>query len=298
MAAIPATRCVSRRSGRSSEPGCEVGTHPRDGQGFVCHQAHTLTGLPVLARRKTARNVHCRASKSARVAPKTCRVGPRPVPASWGRLARHRLRTWAHLVVGAVQLGRLSWRVDSGAALKTHLGAVEGALPAPGLMRMMLSDRVWSTSASSNWGTDEVHGLIWAAEVCWPADRRRPDSRRPWQSVASGSADDGTPCRWHASRRVWKLWAIGLPVCGAVEGVSDKIFATSMTPLLAARSRCCLATGLRVPKARPPPAAAPRRLTSAERPSKPYAWAHLHGRAATPGLPGVKATTTTPGSAC
>ena len=68
--------------------------------------------------------------------------------------------------------------------------------------------------------------------------------------------------------------------------------------LLAARSRCCLATGLRVPKARPPPAAAPRRLTSAERPSKPYAWAHLHGRAATPGLPGVKATTTTPGSAC
>ena len=150
------------------------------------------------------------------------------LPASWGRLpaivcAPGPTLSWA------VQLGRLSWRVDSGAALKTHLGAVEGALPAPGLMWMMLPDRVWSTSASSNWGTDEVHGLIWAAEVCWPADRRRPDSRRPWQSVASGSADDGTPCRWHASRRVREAWAHGLPVCGAVEGVSDKIFATSMT---------------------------------------------------------------------
>ena len=44
MAAIPAARCVSRRSGRSSEPGCEAGTHPRDGQGYVCRQAHTLTG--------------------------------------------------------------------------------------------------------------------------------------------------------------------------------------------------------------------------------------------------------------
>ena len=229
MAAIPATRCVSRRSGRSSEPGCEAGTHPRDGQGFVCHQAHTLTGLPVLARRKTARNVHCRASKSARVAPKTCRVGPRPGPHHGDGCPPSSAHLGPTLSL-AVQLGRLSWRVDSGAALKTHLGAVEGALPAPGLMRMMLSDRVWSTSASSNWGTDEVqYGLIWAAEVCWPADRRRPDSRRPWQSVASGSADDGTPCRWHASRRVWKLWAIGLPVCGAVEGVSDKIFATSMT---------------------------------------------------------------------
>jgi hypothetical protein len=94
---------------------------------------------------------------------------------------------------------------------------------------MVLSDRVWSTSASSNWGTDEVHGLIWAAEVCWAADRRRPDSRRPWQSVVSSFADDGITCGWHASRRVWKLWAIGLPVCGAVEGVTDKIFSTSMT---------------------------------------------------------------------
>ena len=59
---------------------------------------------------------------------------------------------------------------------------------------MVLSDRVWSTSASSNWGTDEVHGLIWAAEVCWAADRRRPDSRRPWQSVVPSFADDGITC--------------------------------------------------------------------------------------------------------
>jgi hypothetical protein len=113
--------------------------------------------------------------------------------------------------------------------LATWPVAEEGATPGPRLRRMVLSDRVWSTSASSNWGRDEVHGLIWAAEVCGPADRRRPDSRRPWQSLVSSFADDGITCGWHASRRVWKLWAIGLPVCGAVEGVSDKIFSTSMT---------------------------------------------------------------------
>ena len=66
------------------------------------------------------------------------------LPASWGRLpaivcAPGPTLSWA------VQLGRLSWRVDSGAALKTHLGAVEGATPGPGLMRMMLSKGVWST---------------------------------------------------------------------------------------------------------------------------------------------------------
>ena len=100
---------------------------------------------------------------------------------------------------------------------------------------MVLSDRVWSTSASSNWGTDEVHGLIWAAEVCWPADRRRPDSRRPWQSVASGSADDGTSCGSCAMRvgtasgwawgmpcllphTVWKAWVIGLVLPLPVRG--------------------------------------------------------------------------------
>ena len=46
------------------------------------------------------------------------------LPASWGRLpaivcAPGPTLSWA------VQLGRLSWRVDSGEALKTHLGAVE-----------------------------------------------------------------------------------------------------------------------------------------------------------------------------
>ena len=69
------------------------------------------------------------------------------------------------------------------------------------------------------------------AEVWEGPDGRWPDSRRPWQSVASGSADDVTACGWHASRRVWMAWAIGLPVCGAVEleGVLHKIFSTSMT---------------------------------------------------------------------
>ena len=168
MAAIPATRCVSRRSGRSSEPGCEAGTHPRDGQGFVCHQAHTLTGLPVLARRKTARDVCIAERPSQQERARCSKDMPRraqTLPASWGRLpaivcAPGPTLSWA------VQLGRLSWRVDSGAALKTHLGAVEGATPASGLMRMMLSNRVWSTSASSNRGLVEVHGVIRAAEVC------------------------------------------------------------------------------------------------------------------------------------
>ena len=49
MAAIPAARCISRRSGRSSEPGCEAGTHPSTGwaEGTACHQSGTpsLTGL-------------------------------------------------------------------------------------------------------------------------------------------------------------------------------------------------------------------------------------------------------------
>ena len=49
MAAIPAARCISCRSGRSSEPGCEAGTHPSTGwaEGTACHQSGTpsLTGL-------------------------------------------------------------------------------------------------------------------------------------------------------------------------------------------------------------------------------------------------------------
>ena len=35
-------RCRSRRSGRSSEPGCEARTHPRDGQGRALSSARPL----------------------------------------------------------------------------------------------------------------------------------------------------------------------------------------------------------------------------------------------------------------
>ena len=123
MAAIPATRCVSRRSGRSSEPGCEAGTHPRDGPGFVCHQAHTLTGLPVLARRKTSEKCALPSQQERARCSKDMPRRAQTLPASWGRLpaivcAPGPTLSWA------VQLGRLSWRVDSGEALKTHLGAV------------------------------------------------------------------------------------------------------------------------------------------------------------------------------
>jgi hypothetical protein len=52
------------------------------------------------------------------------------------------------------------------------------------------------------------------------------------------------------------------------------------------------ATGLRVPKARPPPAAAPLRLNSAERPSKPHACARLSVVELHPDVPGAKATST------
>jgi hypothetical protein len=100
MAAIPATRCVSRRSGRSSEPGCEAGTHPRDGQGFVCRQAHTLTGLQSWHSAKAARNAHGRASHARALLQNYAASGPDPARIM-GTAARHRLRTWAHLVVGS-----------------------------------------------------------------------------------------------------------------------------------------------------------------------------------------------------
>ena len=152
MAAIPVALCVSHRSGRSSEPSCEAGTHPRDGQGFVCHQAHTLTGLQSWHRAKAQLEMAMAEPATRAYCSKTMPRRGQPLPASCGRLSAISCApgpTWSR----AVQLGRLSRRVDSGTALKAHLGAVEGATPPvqeAGLMRMILSKGVWSASASSN----------------------------------------------------------------------------------------------------------------------------------------------------
>ena len=100
MAAIPVALCVSPRSGRSSEPSCEAGTHPRDGQGFVCHQAHTLTGLQSWHRAKAARNGHGRACHARVLLQNYAALGPDPA-CSMGTAVRHRLRTWVDLVAGS-----------------------------------------------------------------------------------------------------------------------------------------------------------------------------------------------------
>ena len=133
-------------------------------------QPHGTAELAELAQRKSSEK--CPWPSQPRTRAHCSKTMPRraqTLPASWGRLPAIVCAPGSTLS-RAVQLGRLSWRVDSGEPLKTHLGAVEGVTPASGLMRMMLSNRVWSTSASSNRGLVEVHGVIWAAEVCWASD--------------------------------------------------------------------------------------------------------------------------------